>query len=110
DDDVDILMKRSEFERLLTIIDDELARRPQRLFAYLGRKESLHAPYARYVNTAIPFITRPIAYAANYPSGIFLDIFILDPVARDQLDEHVRRLEESEEWFHQVYEGVVGRA
>lgn len=105
DDDVDILIKSSEFDKLMTVIDKELALRPDRLFSYLGREYNHHKPFARYVNTVNPHIVRSAITEANYPPGIFLDIFIIDPVPSSKLDNHRKTLEQSEDWFHKLLDG-----
>lgn len=108
DDDIDLLMKRSEFNKLLNIIDSEIELRKNRLFAYMGRKQHFHHPFARYVNTEIPHIVRQPFMEANYPLGIFIDVFILDPVPSGKLKEYQKKLEIYEEWFHKGLNGVVG--
>lgn len=109
DDDIDILMKRDQFERLLSVIDDELKGKPNRFLSYMARRESHHRSFARYVNTDVLHAIRNTIVEANYPPGIFIDIFILDPVPAGCLDKHLHVLETTEEWFHKRINGTVGR-
>jgi len=106
DDDVDILIKQTEWERLLAVIDDELASRPNRLLAFSGRPHDHHRTFARFVRTDVPHVVRNTMVEANYKPGIFLDIFILDGVPAKHLPRYRAKLEACELWYHKRLLGV----
>lgn len=109
DDDIDLLIKKSEFDKLLDIIDSEIEDKPNRIFAYMKRQQSSHRSFARYINTDIPHILPSGVVEANYPPGIFIDIFILDPVPAGKLESYTKDLEEAEEWFHKRLTPATGK-
>lgn len=109
DDDADVLMKQSEFEKLLKVIDSELEERDSRDFAYIGRSAQNHRPFARYIRTDIPHVVRSCVIEGTYAPGVFIDIFILDGVKNENIDRYCHTLERSEDYFHRFLNGVVGR-
>lgn len=110
DDDVDILIKKADFDKFMSIISAEMALRSNRAMSYMTRKTHHHRTFARYVDTAIPHVLRSTITEANYLPGIFLDIFILDSTPSKYLQSYLKTLEKAEEWFHKWLNGVVGRS
>ncbi|WP_066349924.1 LicD family protein [Aliarcobacter skirrowii] len=109
DDDIDIAMKKADFDKLIPILEDITQKKENRCFAYILNKNSFHRPFARYIQVDIAHITRTAVLEAEYLPGIFLDIFILDGFENKYLEKYRNILEKSEEWFHSRLSGVVGK-
>ena len=82
DDDADIIMTLPNYEKLLSVMKDELAERPDRAFDALEWDTDYILTYARYVNTATTAIQRHTLFGGATP-GIKLDIFSVVPTLED---------------------------
>lgn len=82
DDDIDIVMPRPDYERFIKTYKSE---RGMQLFTYQYSKCLI--PYARICEmkrTQVNFIQKPWT---KHRTGIFLDIFPLDAVSKDEFDQ-----------------------
>lgn len=109
DDDIDVLIKAEDFKKLSKVLKDD-GLLENRVFAAIGEDYSFHRPFARYINTEVLHLMSGSIIEANYLPGVYIDIFILDGISSDYVDHYIDIIERSEEWFHNRFNGVVGRA
>lgn len=84
DDDVDLLIKRSEYEKLDKVLSREI--RPDRVWLTEDNSPGYNNPVARYydVNTTLIYGTM---ICHDIPQGHHLEIFIMDPYPSDPKDQ-----------------------
>ena len=88
DDDIDILMTRDEFLRFATAMKTDGPE--NRSVEYFEGNHEHHSTVARYVNKDSTMFSH--YHITGYsPAGIFIDIFVLDPVPDDH-DDLVRHV------------------
>lgn len=88
DDDMDICMKRKDFQKLLKVVDKEL-KEGYRMFT--GERDGDYLNIcARLVNSVqISFSRERLETFYNFPYVVGLDIFILDAQPRDKEDKEI---------------------
>lgn len=109
DDDIDIMIKKDEYEKLKTILEKYCDKNKNRLFVSCINKDFVHKQFARYVDSSSLIIMKDIM-TLDYNTGAFIDIFILDGVEEQYLKDYTYALETAQEWFHTHLNGVVGTA
>ena len=91
DDDIDVAMERSDFNKLMSLKDE--FKSPYFLQTEKTDK-GCHTFYAKLRNSDTAAILKPeIEYGYRYNRGIFLDIFIMDPLPNDKKEEEEFRIE-----------------
>jgi len=81
DDDIDVFMTRSNWERLLGVIDEELL--PDRELVCLERFPAYANPIPRYMDTASTAIHKHMV-VTDVPRGQCIDFFLLDPLPDEE--------------------------
>lgn len=81
DDDIDIVMTRKNFEKFEKIIDAEIP--AKRKYESFERNPKYSMLYARYCDMETTSILRT-SLLDVFESGVFIDIFILDPIPNDK--------------------------
>ena len=93
DDDIDVAMPRSDFERLLKVVRGELSYYEDLIIQYETFDKNYSTPHARITNiktTAyFPHVWRT---GLDVPQGIFIDIFPYDNVPNSQWKKKIHRL------------------
>ena len=75
DDDSDIVMFRKDYDKLIEICKNEL---PDNIVLYKPESDGLYYKnYLRLIDNDTTALS-PNGWGRNYPSGIFVDIFVLD--------------------------------
>ncbi len=80
DDDIDIVMTRNNYNKFVQIIDKEI--KPDRKFESFENNQKYTMLYARYCDKTTTSILRT-SMLDVFESGVFIDIFILDPFPND---------------------------
>jgi lipopolysaccharide cholinephosphotransferase len=93
DDDIDVAMPRESFDRFLKLADQEYGDRYRILNAWTNRRFPMMT--TRWTKKGTTFI-EPAMKGAHCPCGIFLDIYVLDPVADGRI---ACELQSWEAWF-----------
>ena len=88
DDDVDVIMFRSDFEKLNSIMSNETNEK-YRLINVLN-EETYHYTWPRF-NLKNTFIEEWWADQVDYPVNIFIDIFILDKLPDNKIKRFIHR-------------------
>ncbi len=93
DDDIDVAMPRESFDRFLALAREELGDRYQVLNAWTDSRYPMMT--TRLVKKGTVFIDHAM-WGTKCPCGIFLDLYVLDPIADGKL---ACWLQSWEAWF-----------
>lgn len=93
DDDIDVAMPRQSFDQFVRLAKEKLGDRYRVLNAWTDRRYPLMT--TRLMRRGTSFIEHAMK-GAKCPCGIFLDIYVLDPVADNRLAYEVQSWEA---WF-----------
>ncbi len=93
DDDIDVAMPRESFDRFVRLAKKELGDRYRVLNAWTDRRYPLMT--TRLMRRGTSFIEHAMK-GAKCPCGIFLDLYVLDPVADHRLAYEIQSWEA---WF-----------
>lgn len=109
DDDIDLMIKRDDFEKLKIVLEEYCKNNKDRLFVYSSNKDFVRKQFARFVRNDKLILMKDIM-TIDYKTGAFIDIFILDGIEDRYLKKYTNTLEKAQEWFHTYLNGVVGTA
>ena len=102
DDDIDIVMTRNNFEKFESVIDKEI--RPDRKYESFERNPKYTMLYSRYCDRTTTSILRT-SMLDVFESGVFIDIFVLDPIPNDQKlqDKYLKTFRAYAEYINPYY-------
>ena len=89
DDDLDLLMPRADYEKFKSIFLDELGQKYELSAPNYSCKSKARFPKIMKKGTLLKELTD---INSDLPSGIFLDIFILDKVPQNRLHQKIKGL------------------
>ena len=89
DDDLDLLMPRSDYERFKAVFESELGERYVLSAPNYGDKSKARFPKIMKKGTTMKELAD---VNSDLPSGIFLDIFILDKVPENRVHQKIKGL------------------
>lgn len=89
DDDLDLYITRDNWEKLIKIMDEEIA--DNRNFVYQGKNPYYYNPIGRYVDEESTFQMRSLLLPGDC-GGVFVEFFLFDPLPTDLIGkEHHKK-------------------
>lgn len=85
DDDVDVMMKRDDYEKFLTVVEKELS--PGMFFQSSQTDNEYHSVFTKIRIDGTRFVTRFSQQFANMHQGIFIDIFVHDYTSNNKIGQ-----------------------